>query len=188
MAAQYLERHRDRCALEPCADRFAAMLRPGDLVLDVGCGPGFDAPLLRARGLRVVGVDLSQAMMRSGKGDFQQTLVRADMRRLPFSRAAAGLWVNASLLHLPRMDVPASLRGFGAVLRVNGILFLTLKEGAGERWISDPYGGGHPRRFTFWHADAIDATLAGAGFRIVDGSIEHREGNAWIVRYAKKSG
>lgn len=187
IADAYLERHRDRSRVAPYADRFAAMLRPRDLVLDVGCGPGVDAAILRERGLRVVGVDVSRAMVRAGRETCPGPFVQGDMRRLPFARAAAGLWVNASLLHLPRMDVPAALRGFAAVLRVNGILFLTVKEGAGERFETRPYGDAYPRRFTFWHGDALDAALAGAGFRVVEASLDHG-GDAWLVRFARKSG
>jgi SAM-dependent methyltransferase len=38
--------------------------RPGDSILDAGCGSGFDAVPLRARGCEVVGVDASPEMVR----------------------------------------------------------------------------------------------------------------------------
>jgi SAM-dependent methyltransferase len=56
-------------------------LRPGMRILDVGCGPGRHAHALAARGIDVVGVDISAAFLAAaGAG----TWVRADARRLPF--------------------------------------------------------------------------------------------------------
>jgi SAM-dependent methyltransferase len=43
---------------------FAAALPPGARVADLGCGPGCYAELLRRAGLRVVGLDLTAAMLR----------------------------------------------------------------------------------------------------------------------------
>jgi ubiquinone/menaquinone biosynthesis C-methylase UbiE len=57
-------------------------LKPGMRVLDVGCGPGRHAHALAARGIDVVGLDISMAFLRAaGQGRW----VRADARRLPFS-------------------------------------------------------------------------------------------------------
>ncbi len=61
--------------------------------LDVGTGSGRYAPLLAATGARVVGVDLSMAMLAHGRG----CRICADACALPFRRAAFQL-VNASLM------------------------------------------------------------------------------------------
>lgn len=60
-------------------------LGPGRPVLDVGCGPGRHARALEARGVDVVGVDLSLPFLQAaGPGRW----VRADARRLPVATAA----------------------------------------------------------------------------------------------------
>jgi SAM-dependent methyltransferase len=43
--------------------RLEALFRPGDRVLDLGCGTGEDAVLLAARGVRVTGIDASPEMV-----------------------------------------------------------------------------------------------------------------------------
>lgn len=59
----------------------ALELRPGDRVLDVGCGPGRHSRALRESGIDVVGLDISLDFLRAA-GDGRW--VRADARRLPF--------------------------------------------------------------------------------------------------------
>ncbi len=43
--------------------RYARLFGPGDHVLDVGCGTGADALFLAGRGMRVLGIDVSPAMV-----------------------------------------------------------------------------------------------------------------------------
>ncbi len=44
-------------------ERYARLFRPGQVLLDVGCGTGIDARFLARRGMRVVGIDASAAMV-----------------------------------------------------------------------------------------------------------------------------
>jgi SAM-dependent methyltransferase len=55
-------------------------LAPGMRVLDVGCGPGRHVEALSARGVQVVGVDISSAFLHLLPSGWP---VRADVRRLP---------------------------------------------------------------------------------------------------------
>lgn len=61
-------------------------LAPGMRVLDVGCGPGRHAHALAARGIEVVGVDISRRFVELAARDAPPgaTFVRADARRLGF--------------------------------------------------------------------------------------------------------
>jgi len=65
-------------------------LRPGDRVLDVGCGPGRHAHALGRRGINVVGVDISEAFMRLARAGAPEhaAFARGDARRLPVRPAA----------------------------------------------------------------------------------------------------
>lgn len=61
-------------------------LRPGQRVLDVGCGPGRHANALGERGIEVVGVDISERFLEVGRAAAPPgvTYQRADARELPF--------------------------------------------------------------------------------------------------------
>ncbi len=68
----------------------ALHLEPGMRVLDVGCGPGRHALALAARGIEVVGVDISQrfvdlATAAARAQELPATFHRLDARALPFA-------------------------------------------------------------------------------------------------------
>jgi ubiquinone/menaquinone biosynthesis C-methylase UbiE len=79
----------------------AVEMRPGDRILDVGCGTGHVLERLAARSpeCRLYGIDLSDKMLdvarrRVGSADLRI----ADARRLPFERDSMDVVVSASML------------------------------------------------------------------------------------------
>jgi len=88
--------HRD----DEDARRAVALIRSvvtwesGDRILDLACGPGRHAAELARLGGRVVGFDLSRAMLRRARGRARFGLVRGDMRALPFRNGSFTLAVN----------------------------------------------------------------------------------------------
>ena len=133
------------------ANALTASLRPGGVVADVGCGPGRDITLLRARGLRVIGIDLSLGQLRRSR---LTGVVQADMRQLPLRGGSVdAIWCHAALLHIPRTTVPAVLAEFARAARPGGELFLAVAEGDGEGFeVASNYGSDRRRWFTL-HRD-----------------------------------
>ena len=72
----------------------AAPWKRGDQILDLACGPGRHAAELERLGGRVVGYDLSRAMLRRARARTGACLVRGDMRALPFREGSFALAVN----------------------------------------------------------------------------------------------
>lgn len=88
-------------------------LRPGDTVVDLGCGTGANLPILaRAVGGagRVVGVDLSPGMLERARRRAdrhrltQVTLVQGDMRTVRLPVRTSGVLATASLEMVPEHD------------------------------------------------------------------------------------
>jgi len=183
VAEAFLANTRDRSRTASLLDGFAARLPPAARVVDLGAGPGCDAAELRARGLDAIALDLSMGMLRAGLRDFPGTRVRADMRRLPFARSSlAGVWANASLLHLSAEDMEATLRGVAEACALGAVMHLSLKKGSGDAWERARYG--LPRWFQYWTADALDRRVEGAGWRIVERREESTQRDDWLVRLA----
>jgi SAM-dependent methyltransferase len=74
--------------------RRAAPWSPGEHVLDLACGAGRHAAELERAGARVIGLDLSPAMLHRAQRRVRAPLVRGDMRALPFRPRTFGLVVN----------------------------------------------------------------------------------------------
>ena len=104
-------------------------LRPGDRVLDAGCGTGRALSPLRAAvgpsGV-VVGADLTPAMLAAAAAagrDRAGHLLQADVARLPLRTGALDAVFGAGLVsHLP--DPGENLRELARVVRPGGLLAL----------------------------------------------------------------
>jgi SAM-dependent methyltransferase len=102
--------------------------RSGQL-LDAGCGTGRHLVPLCMRGYRVVGVDVSPAMLGVARASLTEagldgTLVRGDLRWLPFGAVFGGiLCLDSPLaLILEDDDLAVALAAFHRSLRPDGVL------------------------------------------------------------------
>jgi SAM-dependent methyltransferase len=86
--------------------------------LEVGCGTGIHAALLRELGWTPVGVDLSGGMLRHARGRLPSA--RADAGRLPV-RTGAVPAVVAVMVHTDMPGYPAVVREAARVLRPGGV-------------------------------------------------------------------
>src|SRR3989338_6251916 len=50
------------------ADKFSSFLKPGDSILDAGCGVGLNSEYLIKKGFNVLGIDFSEKMLEIAKG------------------------------------------------------------------------------------------------------------------------
>lgn len=182
-AEEFRARTGDRSRIEKHAARFAAAVAPGGRVLDLGCGPGHDRPLLESRRLRVVGADISSSMLALARRDHPGPYVQADVHRPPFRGPFDGIWANASLLHVPRASFPRVVAALADLLAPGGALFVSLKEGVGEGVEPEPaYEGMPPRWFTYWQPEPLDAALRAAGLEVAFGATSPGSGKRWLVR------
>lgn len=120
-------------------ERFKSVVRPDDVrlsalvralgglegprVLDLGCGKGRFAARLAEAGARVIGLDISSAMLEQAVG---LARVRASARRLPFADASFDAVAAVEVFeHLP--DLTATLDELARVLRPGGTLAIVDK-------------------------------------------------------------
>jgi SAM-dependent methyltransferase len=136
------ERYDETRRLTAEASRAVAALLGAELngrepCLEIGVGTGLIALPLHDAGLRLVGLDLSAAMLRKlvektgGRPAFP--LLRGDATRLPFHDAVFAGAVARHVLHLiPRW--PAALAELVRVVRPGGVLLLNIG-GVGGPWL-----------------------------------------------------
>jgi SAM-dependent methyltransferase len=116
-------------------DALARVLADGR-VLEVGVGTGRFALPLRERGIRVVGLDISEKMIRRAREKGAPDLLLGSATRIPFRDGAFPSTIAIHLLHLIE-EWPAALR---EIARVTTVRFVTLLETITTR----PVGGEAP--------------------------------------------
>ena len=165
-AAAFAERWFD-FRLEENVKRFAAYLRPGARVLDVGCGVGRDVGHFQELGFDAMGIDLSTGMLAEARRRVDAPFVQADMRHLPFANGSFdALWVCASLMHLPKADTSAVLQECRRVVG-HGHILLAVKGGEGERWVASRTNG-LPYFFAYYHPAEVELMVERAGFCVLE--------------------
>jgi SAM-dependent methyltransferase len=134
----------------------------------------------------VVSLDLSLGMLRAGLREFPGPRVLADARDLPFPDGSfAGVWANASLLHLPPRDAAIAFREVRRALRTAGLLHVSLKSGTGAEWEAERYG--EPRWFQYWSASDLDTLLAESGLEVIESWANSTTRADWLVRHAVRA-
>lgn len=172
----FFERFGDHSPAEEAFFRRLFVERGVTSVLDCACGTGHDLVLFRELGCRVVGSDLSEAMLAraqrnlAGRG-VHVPLHQADYRDLPsrfVERFDAVTCLSSSILHMP--DEGEALRAYQSmrgVLREGGILVLT--QGTTDRqWAEQPRFMLAANSPEFTRCFAIDYREQEATYNILD--------------------
>ncbi|WP_449349827.1 class I SAM-dependent methyltransferase [Streptomyces shaanxiensis] len=108
-------------------------IRPGQRVLDMGCGTGrFTVPMAEL-GADVTGLDLSRAMLDMARDKLSAQGLEADLREgdmaaLPFPDESFDVVTSMlALMHIPLQDRPAVFAEVRRVLRPGGRMLLGVK-------------------------------------------------------------
>jgi SAM-dependent methyltransferase len=166
--------------------------RPGDRILDAGCGLGFYLALLSlVSESRLVGIELDRGRLRPAAED---SLVRAaffegDVTHLPFANASFDKLILSEVLeHLPE-DEPA-VREAARVLRPGGVLAVSVPHAGYPflwdplNWVRERLGLGHFRSEPWsgiwtdhrrlYTKEALSALVEEAGLLVTDTHLETR--------------
>lgn len=164
-----------------------ARLLPQGKVLDVGCGSGRDYQLLQGK-YDYTGVDYSTGLLTVAKQKFPKAIfVEGDILNLPFEENAFdGFWAVASLLHIPKEKITRALGEIKRVVKKDGVGFIALKKGEGEKMVADDGDEQDQRFFAYWQKDEFENVLQKAGFEVID-FVEHpaSEKTIWITFFVK---
>jgi ubiquinone/menaquinone biosynthesis C-methylase UbiE len=145
-------------------------------ILEAGCGPAPVARHLAGRRHRIVGVDLSFAMLVvAGERQPGLPLTHADVRRLPLRDGSCAVAVAYySLQHVPRPELGAALAEIARVLRPRGVLLVATHLGEGEAIFDEFLGHRIGQVGGCYHGrDELIGHLSAAGFEVAD---ERRRG------------
>ena len=154
------------------ADHLMALLgaAPGASVLDVACGTGNYTSALSARGLAVVGLDVSRTMLVRARAKHPLLpLVRGDGAALPFADGAFSHAVTTLAIH-HMADLPAIFSNVRRVVARGGryLIFSALPEQLEAYWLASYFPAMMESAVRACPAGrTVEAALSAAGFRSV---------------------
>jgi SAM-dependent methyltransferase len=161
-------------------------VRPGERVLDMGCGGGRHAFALYKMGAHVVALDMDAAELKDVAGMFEALgsevpagttaqAVRGDAYRLPFADASFDKVIAAEILeHLPRDTV--AMAELARVLKPGGQIAITVPRWLPEKicWaLSDAYHANEGGHIRIYRADQLRDRLVQTGLEVEGGHHAH---------------
>jgi len=131
-------------------------------ILELGCGPGRDLCVFKSKGHIATGLDgceqfCKMALENSGCNVLNQQFLKLDLNEKSYD----GIFANASLFHVPRIELPRILGELHSALRKNGILFSSNPRGDQEGWYGQRY-------VNYMEFETSQYYLKKSGFKILD--------------------
>jgi len=112
---------------------FLAPLPPGAAILELGCGAGGDSAEMLTRGFDVSPTDGSPEMAEVASRRLGRAVGTLLFHDLDAVEAYDGVWANACLLHVPRLELADVLALIRRALKPGGAFFASYKVGDGDQ-------------------------------------------------------
>ena len=168
-------------------ESFLAHVPPRGSILDAGSGSGRDSAAFLKMGYSVVSIDAAPRMVEATTKLTGQAALLMRFDEFEFDNEFDGVWACASLLHVPRVELPLIHSRLARALRPYGVLFASFRYGDSERMRGD-------RFFNDMNEDLLRRYLyAGAELQpfqtwTTEDTRPERRGELWINTIAKKGG
>jgi SAM-dependent methyltransferase len=138
-------------------------LKPGDTVLDVGCGSGRDLLWLQKNGYIAAGFERSKGLAALARKYAACEIIESDFETFDFSkRRFDAILLSGALIHIPHGRFDSVFRHILKGLVNQGKVLISLKEGNGSSV------GKEGRVFFYWQDSQLRGLFAGHGFGILE--------------------
>lgn len=155
--------------LSPHLQRLIDVLPTDGTVLEIGSGPGWEADLLEARGVRVRRTDVTESFLelqRRRGAQAEKLDVITDELGGPYDAVMA----MCVLQHIDRSLVPDVLSKISVATRSGGAFLVSVRDGKGDVWEGDYHT-------VLWDRPSFSSALSVAGFD-----------TAWVARTVEPEG
>jgi len=165
--------------------RFLGYVKPGGKILDAGCGSGRDSLAFLNEGYQVDAFDASEEICRLTSERLGFAVACKSFEELAGDSEFDGIWACASLLHVNGKDLPDVMKRLKRLLKPEGILYASFKEGNTERETDG-------RFFYDMTEDACQKLFLDAGIEVLDtyrsqDVREGRSGEIWVNIIGRKT-
>ncbi len=165
-------------------------------VLEIGSGTGYDAKRLIEEGFDYTGTDIAKSFIRMCQKSLPNSkFFPFSVYDLSFPQGTEfdGFWASAVLLHVPKTKIDLALSQINKYIKVNGIGFISLKEGEGEQVqeveksrVTDQ-NKAFSRFFSFYTKEEFTKILTKNGFSVIDFTSSETNNNNWLWFIVQKN-
>ena len=164
---------------------FLALVPPGGHILDAGCGSGRDSLAFLKLGFEVTAMEASETLATLARAHTGLPIEVLTFDQITWTDTFDGVWASASLLHVPRVDLPNAIGRLRDALVPRGILWMSFKYGTEERQVGD-------LRFTDMDEDGarLVTTISDLNLISMQDSADlrpDRPGERWLSIMCRKS-
>jgi SAM-dependent methyltransferase len=153
-------------------------LKPGDKILDVGCGSGRDLLWFKAHGFSVMGFERSEGLAALARKYGDCEIIEGDFETYDFSkRKFDAILLSGSLVHIPHARLEAVFGSVVGGLGAAGKVLISLKEGSGSSI------DGNGRVFYFWQDEDLRDIFSKHDFNVLEfqrGVSKVNEKDTWL--------
>lgn len=114
-------------------ERFLGHVTPSGTILDAGCGSGRDSKAFLERGFDVTAIDASASMAALAARHIGRPVAHMRFQDVVWEDTFDGIWACASLLHVPKNELPPVFGKLERALKPGGAWYASFKLGRGER-------------------------------------------------------
>ena len=165
--------------------KFEDLLK-GKKILDAGCRIGRDVAYFTEDGFEVVGIDLSKKMLELAKKRSKAKFKLMDLRDLKFKKEEFdGIWCMSTLSDIPQSEAKTIIQNFIKILKTNGIIYISAREGKGHKIIKkEKYGA--DRSYHFYQQEELNKIMKDLDLEIVSSEVNESRKTNWVEIFAKK--
>ena len=145
-----------------------AGLNPQGRLLDVGCGSGRDSKFFTEQGLSVLGIDLSDEMLKiarktAPKAEFQ----KMDITDIKIDEVFDCIWCCSVILCIPKRYIRKILKDLYNILKDEGYIMINTEEGDSDGFKLDRKDNVKKYR-AHYPMDVFEDILKDVGFQIIN--------------------
>lgn len=185
--SDYHSQHAGKLVAQDQLDDFITLVNAPARVLDIGCGPGYDAGYLSKK-YSVTGVEISKKFADIARYENPNVdIIHADIMNYDMGKGQyKGIWARDSIHHLKGEDLDKVFPRMYDALVEGGIAYIIVREGQGE--VMEKEGTNYYVSEKFFHlftVDELQDRAQKAGFKTVKLDRTKRSHN-WLVGVFKK--
>ena len=169
-------------------NHFISLLPKNSKILDAGCGSGRDSAYFADEKLEVTSIDIVAELINEAKNNVKNVNFKLmDMKDIKFDENTFdGIWCMSSISDVEKKDDPMVIGNFNKIIKNNGILYISAREGQGEQVIEKGFFNDLPRFYAYYSQQELEELLVTNKFKVLSACISESNGVKWVEVFAKK--